>query len=449
VRRGFSPLDEELELLAGAYTPSLVESVVRLGTWMPFESVTKGIEYFLKVNVSEPTARRKTEAAGEAYVEVQTAKVEALEARPPESPKDEPKGPAVQLLSVDGAMVPLVGKRWSEVKTLVIGRVGEPKLRGGELEVHTEELSYFSRMTDHATFGRLATVETYRRGTPTATVVCAVNDGAGWEQGFVDLQRPDAVRILDFGHSAEHLAEVSQALYGIGTLEAQAWLKAECHELRHGDSEKVLGDLRALIDGSVGIADIPADPVVPVGQPAGLSPEVREVVRANLEYFEKRKEQIRYSEFERLGYPIGSGAVESGNKLVVEARLKGSGMHWADQNVDPMVALRTVACSDRWEEAWPEITDRLRAQVRDGALARRARRKAAKTQLVETAVPVTVTPEPSEPPRLAPATVRVAPPKPSASQPTDQAEPGISANPRRPAANHPWRHMLIGRARTR
>ena len=45
--------------------------------------------------------------------------------------------------------------------------------------------------------------------------------------------------------------------------------------------------------------------------------------------------------------------MESANKLVVEARLKGAGMYWARASVNPMVALRTVACADRWPEAWP------------------------------------------------------------------------------------------------
>ena len=34
---GFSPLDDELELLPGSLTPSLQESLVRLGAWIPFE----------------------------------------------------------------------------------------------------------------------------------------------------------------------------------------------------------------------------------------------------------------------------------------------------------------------------------------------------------------------------------------------------------------------------
>jgi hypothetical protein len=77
------------------------------------------------------------------------------------------------------------------------------------------------------------------------------------------------------------------------------------------------------------------------------------VVRGSLEYLGKRREQIRYAEYELMGLPIGSGIVESANKLLVEERLKGSGMHWARQNVNPMLALRAVAFNDRWAGAMP------------------------------------------------------------------------------------------------
>jgi hypothetical protein len=120
VRRGFFPLDEELQLLAGHFTPSLYEGMTRLGTWMPFERAVKEVGYFLHVTVTEPTVRRTTQAAEAAYVAVQTAEVEQLERTLPPAPQ----GPAVQLLSVDGAYVPLVHKEWAEVKTLARGTVG-------------------------------------------------------------------------------------------------------------------------------------------------------------------------------------------------------------------------------------------------------------------------------------------------------------------------------------
>jgi hypothetical protein len=72
----FSPLDEESQLVAGHFTPSVYEGVTRLGTWMPFERATKEVDYFLHVSMTEPTVRRATEGAGAAYVAAQTAEVE-------------------------------------------------------------------------------------------------------------------------------------------------------------------------------------------------------------------------------------------------------------------------------------------------------------------------------------------------------------------------------------
>ncbi|MGH2409815.1 MAG: family 20 glycosylhydrolase, partial [Chloroflexota bacterium] len=65
------------------------------------------------------TVRRRTEAAGAAYEAAQTAEAVALERETPPAPS----GPAVRALSVDGAMVPLVGGAWAEVKTLALGTV--------------------------------------------------------------------------------------------------------------------------------------------------------------------------------------------------------------------------------------------------------------------------------------------------------------------------------------
>ncbi|MCA1598176.1 MAG: ISKra4 family transposase, partial [Chloroflexi bacterium] len=84
---------------------------------------------------------------------------------------------------------------------------------------------------------------------------------------------------------------------------------------------------------------------------------------------------MQYARFRAAGWPIGSGSGESANKLVVEARLKGAGMHWADQNVNPMLALRNAVCNDRWGEVWRQIEAEQRRQVR----ARRAERRRQRT----------------------------------------------------------------------
>ncbi len=426
VTRGFFPLDEELELLAGHFTPSLEEGMTRLGTWMPFQRAAKEMGFFWRVTVTEPTVRRTTEEAGAAYVAVQTAEGEQLERTVPPAPV----GPALQLLSVDGAFVPLVHQEWAEVKTLAVGVVGEPVVEHGERVVHTTDLSYFSRLAEAETFERLALVEIHRRGTETAQQVCAVTDGAEWEQGFIDHHREDAVRILDFSHAAEYVAAAGQAVLGEGTPLFQAWLKETLHALKYDQPHTVLATLR----------DMQAE--ARARGPRGEA--VVETIQKSLAYLEKRQEHIEYARFQALGYPIGSGSVESANKLVVEARMKGAGMHWARPHVDPLVALRNIACNDRWEEAWPQIASELRRQAAQRRIERRQKRQARCHQLpaLTQATPVIEKTDGAPP--------QVETPLPPLSVPSpDTLGPPAPKARWRPAANHPWRHDPIGKARYR
>jgi hypothetical protein len=154
---------------------------------------------------------------------------------------------------------------------------------------------------------------------------------------------------------------------------------------------------------------------------------------------------MQYPTFQEAGWPIGDGAVESGNKSVVEARLKGRGMHWAREHVDPMLALRNIVCSDRWAEAWPQMTQTLRQQARQQRTARHEKRR----QSAEPS-PVLIA-DPAQLPEMAQAP---AAPIPAGTAKT-QLAPGqvppkaTSTEPWRPPANHPWRHMPVGRARFR
>lgn len=369
---------------------------------------------FTGTTVDEATVRRRTEAAGAAYVAAQTAEVTALEATAPAPPQ----GPLLQLLSVDGAMVPLVGGTWAEVKTLALGVVQPPVQERGGAVIHTTDLSYFSRRAEAPEFTRLALAETHRRGVATAGRVAGVVDGAEWAQRFLDYHRPDAVRILDFPHAAEYVARIGQVA-GVADA-AGSWLAAQLHELRHGTPTTVLADLRAVQE------DLAARVTAATAPVAAL-----ETATTSLGYLESRRAQLAYAAFTAAGYPSGSGSVESANKLVVEVRLKGAGMHWAPAHVNPMVALRTVVCNDRWAEAWPLLAAHLRAEAR-------TRRHQQRQQHLARPGPPSMahTPPPPPPARPAPR-----PPSPPPSRPARRATSRTAAAtaPHRPAANHPWR----------
>ncbi len=398
---GVFPLDEELELLPGGLSARVSEGLARLSARQPFRQAVADLAFFWGVEVSETTARRQAQAAGAAYLALQAAELERLEAGC--EPTVRPTPPmAVQQTSADGAMIPLVAGAWAEVKTLVVGAVAAVREADGTAGARAVDLSYFSRLADATTFTRQATVELARRGTEQAGVVVGVMDGAPWLQGFLDHHRPDAVRVLDFPHAVEHLATAAHATFGPGSPEALTWLTTQVHALKHAGPDPVLAALRQL--------------PIEQARDSALAGAARD---ATLGYLQTRVAQLDYPRFRAAGYPIGSGAVESANKLVVEARLKGSGMHWAPHSVNPMLALRTIACNQRWAEAWPAICSHLRAQHHQHRLTRHRVRH----------------PLPPPPPPM--------PPQPQPAPATSPPRPKTIVNGR-PTSTHPWkRHRFL------
>jgi hypothetical protein len=339
VGRDFFPLDEELQLLPGKLRPREHERLVRLAGWIPsFEKAVEVFGDFLGIEVGKILSQRYTEEAGVAYEQIQNEEAEFLERQMPPACE----GAEKMQISADGAMVPLLHGVWAEVRTLVIGEVQPAVEEKGEWVVHTQNLSYFSRKVSAQEFGRLALVEMQRRGVENAKEVAAVMDGADWEQGFVDFHCPGAIRILDFAHAAEHINQIGEYLHGEHTPESHAWLKDRLHNLKQKGPDQLLLKFEKLQ------RKYPA----------------AETIASNLAYLKKRKAQMQYPLFQAHGWPIGSGMVESGNKLVVHTRLKGPGMHWAEEHVNPMLAVRNILCSGRWNEDWPRIEARLRQQAR-------------------------------------------------------------------------------------
>jgi hypothetical protein len=388
VEPGFSPLDEELALLPGNLTPRLQEALVRLSIQQPsFAKAAAELAFFTGATLHADTARRRTEAAGALLLAHETAEAARILREHPTAPA----GPDTMVFSVDGAMVPIVGGQWREVRTLAVGELQPGRTTSDGLLRETSNLSYFSRLSDSTTFAELAVLELHRRGIETAQRVGAVVDGAEWCQSFIDYHCAEAVRILDHAHAAEHITLIGQSATSAGPLLSAA----ECARLRHNLKQNgpagVLAELRAVVQAH---ADLP------------------EVAKA-LAYLEQRVSQLQYPQFVAEGWPIGSGMVESANKLVVEDRLKGAGMHWAEENVNPILALRNAWCNDRWDQTWMLIEREQRRVVAVQHQERRARRR-----------PVAVPLAPRARAAAAPRTVLPAPP------PTAQ----VATKPL-----HPWR----------
>lgn len=383
---------------------------------MPFKRACKELSHFVGTEVSASTARRLSQRAGADYVEVQDQRAQTILEQHPSPPCQ----PQLQLMSVDGAFVPLTNGESLEVKTLAIGEVTQRRTKAGEPQIKTVDLSYFSRTSEASAFTIQAVVETHRRGTEKAHKVCAVTDGAAWEQSFIDYHRRDAVRILDFPHAAGYVAESGRQEMEEESSQYKKWFEQQCKRLKHGEEDEVLKEMKRLKKRASRRGD----------------EEAREVIESSLNYLEKRREMIEYEKFQALGYPIGSGSVESANKIVVESRLKQAGMRWKKENIDPMLGLRNIACNERWEEAWEEIFAHNRERVEKRRQERMEKREGAVNGKIHMEEGEAKGREPKAEMRELVRLVK-------------EAKKGCrpKKEPYRPAADHPWRRMPIGRAR--
>lgn len=338
----FFPLDEELGLTGSHLAPTVQEALARLGSRLTYGEAQEELRLLWGLQVSKGAIRRATLLSGQVAQEIVAAEVTRLEQEAPPAPA----APEQLVLCVDGAFVQLTSGDWREVKTVTCGEFDTHWQAGQQqVQVKTEQLSYFSRLETAEQFGRSALAEWHRRGGANAQRVVAVNDGAAWIQAFIDYHCPQATRVLDFAHAQSYLAIVGRAIFGAESAAFKQWYARVSRQLGKEPPQRILGELHWL------------------RQKHADHPELQEIDQA-IRYLETRRAMIDYPHFRRCQIPIGSGIVESGHKVVMQRRMKQAGMRWAESSVNPLLALRTILANRRWEAEWPRIYQKQRQRRR-------------------------------------------------------------------------------------
>lgn len=174
----------------------------------------------------------------------------------------------------------------------------------------------------------------HRLGAAFARKVVFLADGTDWIWDRV----PEVVKrvgleerryhcALDLCHAVNHIALALEAC-GEKTAEDR---KAQLSRLRRKLKEGRLDEVIAYLEG------------LKRGQRAAA-------IQVEIAYLEKRRALMRYDELRRKKLPIGSGAVESTIRRVVNLRVKGPGMFWKAEHAEAVIYLRAQALTDRWEE---------------------------------------------------------------------------------------------------
>lgn len=151
-----------------------------------------------------------------------------------------------------------------------------------------------------------------------------LSDGAAWIANMAEELFPDAQHILDYFHLCENVHSFGRIKFRMDEEKYRSWSKEICEKLKAGKWKEVLEN---------------------------LDPEERYENCVNLyHYICTNQEHINYPEYESKGYFIGSGAIESGNKVVLQKRLKQAGMRWEPETAQYILTLKSKQESNLWEK---------------------------------------------------------------------------------------------------
>jgi len=173
-------------------------------------------------------------------------------------------------------------------------------------------------------------------------MVVIVGDGAEWiwNRATWFIRRCE---ILDFWHAMEYAWAFAHLRFGEESPQAERWVRQIGVDLKAGKVDQVIARLKRM-------------------RPP--SPQVQASLDFLIRYYSENASRMRYDEYLRLGYGIGSGAVESAHKQVIHARMRQAGMRWSQAGARRLLALRLLLLNDHWA-----LLDRL-----DHGLHRRLRR---------------------------------------------------------------------------
>jgi hypothetical protein len=165
-----------------------------------------------------------------------------------------------------------------------------------------------------------------------ADQVLCIADGAPWIWKRVPLlvqalglSAEQVHEVLDFYHAAEHLGKVSALRQDWSAKVRSRWRNPQRRLLLRGEVERVMAAVRDICRGRNSKA-----------------------IRTHRDYFIKNQSRMAYAMLTAMKLPIGSGAIESTVRRVVNLRLKGASLFWCRASAEAILLLRSYYKADRW-----------------------------------------------------------------------------------------------------
>lgn len=323
------PFSHAAGVKSRGYSLPLQRRITDFGADVAFAAVVEKLQEHYGIEVPVSAVRTITERHAQAMQEAQTV-----------SKSPDAEGVACLIAELDGSMIPIVDTeagesgadrrksrtlRWQEARLALAHRPGsvQPIFGAtlGGVEAAGDQLAECAR---RAGFGK-------------RTRVHALGDGAPWIAEQVErVFGTQAHYLVDFYHLCDYLAAAAKRC---APNQPEAWFKDQKQHLKTGQVQRVLDCLQPHLE--------------PASVPSTDAP-----VRACHRYLTNRLGQVDYPTALAAGLPIGSGAVESAHRYVIQKRLKIAGAWWQQEQAQNMLALRVCRANQDWKAYWSQSTQK-------------------------------------------------------------------------------------------
>ena len=147
--------------------------------------------------------------------------------------------------------------------------------------------------------------------------------------------KPEQIHCLvDFYHAVEHLGVIAGRKSGWTTRQRKSWVKCQRRRLLKGQTQEVLVEIETV-----------------------CGPRCGSVLKRERGYFRRNigAGRMDYHRLSEENWPIGSGAMESAIRRVINLRLKGAGIFWHEDSAEAVLLLRAYYKAGRWKNLEKQV----------------------------------------------------------------------------------------------
>ena len=291
-----------------------------------FNLAAERLNKFLRIETNSSQIDRVTKYYGEA-LELEFDKSENIDYELFISDKIEIPEAGQSYVMMDGSMI--LTRENSDWKEMKLGRIFNSKDRFA-LSLTRNWISnslYVAHLGGHTDF--LNKLEPIVDGYDKLSEnLVFVNDGAKWIWNWVEESYPSSVQILDYFHAMEYLGNFAKVVFPDNQARSD-WIKKQ--------KDLILNDQIDQTNKAI--------------KKMKCKTQIKKAAQKKIvKYYENNKKRMMYKTFIDKGLLIGSGAIESAHRTVIQKRLKQSGQRWTKQGAQNVVNLRVAYMNGEWEK---------------------------------------------------------------------------------------------------